>query len=144
MSEFLSRRLDLSVLVVDDGQNMRRLIRDMLFQIGVTRVRCEASSTDILTLLNQTAPDLLIVSWELGRIPAFDVVCHAVSLSRSLFRPVPVIALIDYATKGAVLRARAAGISSVLQKPISPGALRDRILWVTRHRVSESERHVIG
>jgi two-component system chemotaxis response regulator CheY len=134
-TEPFSRHLDLFVLVVDDGLNMRRLVRDMLFQIGLTRVRCEAGSEDLLEQFRQIAPDLLIMSWDLTRIPPE-------SLARLAARPtgtgpIPVIALLDQATRAGVLRARSAGAHSILQKPIAPGMLRDRIKWVMNRFVTD-------
>lgn len=133
--EPFSRHQDLLVLVVDDGLSMRRLVRDILFQIGLTRVRCEAGSEELLQQLRQIAPDLLIMSWELERISAASLI-GAATRSGGM-GPVPVIALLDQATKASVLRARSAGAMAVLQKPISPGLLRDRIRWVLERFVAD-------
>jgi CheY-like chemotaxis protein len=124
----LSKHPDLFVLVVDDGPNMRRLIRDMLAQIGLTRVRCEVGCEEVLKQFPQIAPDLLIMSWELTRIRPEALARLALNPGRT--GRIPVIALLDQATRAQVLRARSAGALAVLQKPISPSVLRDRITWV--------------
>src|SRR5260221_12834490 len=76
-----------AVLVVDDDEVIRRLVRDGLEREGL-RVRDAADSTEALDEIEEHPPLLVILDVNLGPIGGFDVLSRIRAVSR-----VPVILL---------------------------------------------------
>ena len=100
------------ILVVDDSDDMRQLLRDVLEMRGY-EVETAASSGRALTLMTQRTPDLLITDLMMPGMSGFSL--RALMLRRTELADVPVIVLSAYwARPSETLDAVA-----VLSKPIN-------------------------
>lgn len=118
----------LRILVVDDNAHMRRIVRTLLHGFGAREVYEAEDGAAGLELFSAHLPDILIVDWSM---PIFDGI-ELVSMIRrpeSALNPyVPIIMLTGHSEKSRVLRARDAGVTEFLCKPISAKALHQRVL----------------
>ena len=60
-----SASADRVTLVIDDSPSMRKLVRHMLYQVGLRDHVHDASSADCLPLLRRYRPRLIILSWDI-------------------------------------------------------------------------------
>ena len=118
---------DLSILVVDDNQYMRKIVRNMLMTIGVRRVYEASDGIAGLDAIRIVTPDIAIIDWELPLLNGAEFV--RIVRSPGVFpRPnLPIIMLTTRARRSAVVQAMRAGVHEFLLKPTSPKALRDRL-----------------
>jgi CheY-like chemotaxis protein len=123
-----SRRLDgLTVLIVDDNQNMRRLLHTLLRAIRITEIREADSGKDALAILTAVTPDLILTDLAMKPLNGLDFVRLLRSDRTCPAATVPVIMLTGYSEETMVMKARAAGVNDFVAKPVSANVLRERI-----------------
>lgn len=118
----------LRILIVDDNAHMRRIVRTLLHGFGAREVYEAEDGASGLELFTSNLPDLLIIDW---MMPILD----GIELTSMIRRPdsavnpyVPIIMLTGHSEKSRVMKARDAGVTEFLCKPISAKALHQRIL----------------
>jgi two-component system, chemotaxis family, chemotaxis protein CheY len=125
-------RIDLAklrILVVEDNQNMRRLVRTLLSGLGCRQIFEAEDGAAGLELFQYHAPDIVICDWVM---PIMD----GVELTRAIRRSghanayVPIIVLSGYSERSRVTQARDAGVTEFIVKPVSPKSLYYRIVSV--------------
>ncbi len=118
------------VLVVDDERYMRKVVRTMLMSIGVRNVYEAADGPAGLELIRTSAPDAVILDWEMPGLdgPAF---VHMVRSPDTFPYPnVPIIMLTGHGERSRVIEAVKIGVNEFLVKPVSSKALQDRLISV--------------
>jgi CheY-like chemotaxis protein len=126
----------LKVLVVDDNEQMRDLLKTLLEVVGITRVRMAADARIGWEMLRNFNPDLLITDWNMPPTNGIDFVKRVRSDKESPNPYLPVILLTAYTERYRVEEARDAGVSEFLAKPISAKSLFDRINAIVDDRRS--------
>jgi two-component system, chemotaxis family, chemotaxis protein CheY len=118
----------LRFLVIDDNAHMRRIMRSLLHGFGTRDVYEAEDGAAGLEAFTQYGPDIIITDWVM---PIFD----GLELVQIIRQPgananpyIPIIMLTGHSKKHRVMRARDAGITEFLAKPISTTALYERIL----------------
>ncbi|MEZ5955891.1 MAG: response regulator [Hyphomonadaceae bacterium] len=118
---------DIHVLVVDDNEQMRVLVRCLLRAGGITKIT-EAKTGALAFELMRTRPvDLIIVDWKMAPV---DGLAFTYMVRRSSDSPnpyVPILMLTAHTEISRVAAARDAGVSGFVKKPISARLLFDRI-----------------
>jgi two-component system, chemotaxis family, chemotaxis protein CheY len=135
MDSTLSKQLrtqieNLRILVVDDDQHMRKVLRTMLAAIGSRRVFEASDAMAGLEAIRHHAPDLVLVDWEMPMIDGGKFVRMVRSPGEFPFPDVPIIMLTGHADRFRVLEAARAGANEFLLKPVSTKALQDRIIVI--------------
>jgi two-component system chemotaxis response regulator CheY len=120
----------LRVLVVDDDQYMRKVVRTMLNAIGVKTVFEASDGISGLEVIRQEAPDLVIVDWEMPLIDGAQFVRMVRSPGEFPMPDVPIIMLSGHGDRWRVVEAARIGAHEYLLKPVSTKALQDRIVAI--------------
>lgn len=120
----------LRFLVIDDNAHMRRILRTLLHGFGAREVYEAEDGAAGLEAFTTYLPDIVITDWAM---PIFD----GLELTSMIRKPgananpyAPIIMLTGHSERSRVLRARDAGVTEFLCKPISAKALYQRILNV--------------
>jgi CheY-like chemotaxis protein len=120
----------LGILIVDDNQYTRKMLRMMLINLGAKMIYEAADGVAALELVRTADPDLMILDWEMPMLSG----AHVMRIVRSpgVFpKPnLPIIMLTAHAQRSRVNAALRLGINEFLVKPISPKTLQDRLLSV--------------
>lgn len=130
MSLTIEARYDLSllkVLIIDDSENMQKLVKTILSALGVEQMEQSPDGLRAYEILGWFEPDLLICDWNMSPI---DGITFTRKVRRSPDSPnpyVPIIILSGHSEKSRVTEARDAGANLFLTKPISVKTLSDRI-----------------
>jgi CheY-like chemotaxis protein len=118
----------LRILIADDNAHMRRIVRTLLHGFGSREVYEAEDGAAGLEMYTTHLPDIIIADWSM---PIFD----GIELTSMIRRPdspvnpyVPIIMLTGHSEKSRVMRARDAGVTEFLCKPISSKALHQRLL----------------
>lgn len=143
MSKDRMKLKDVSTLLVDSEPNANRLMQQMLRGLGMEMVTTADSISLARSLLETKAFDMMIIEAELPDGSGSELVSWLRRLT-SPIRFIPVLVATPYSHMRNVARARDAGASLVIKKPVSPQVLYEHISWAassTRNFI-ESEGYV--
>ena len=119
------RRDDRFVLVVDDYGTMRRIMRNLLGQIGFTHIEEAADGTSALELLSERSFDLVISDWNMEPMSGLDLLRAVREDVR--FRHLPFIMITAANKADNVVAAKLAGVSNYVVKPFTADTLKRKI-----------------
>ncbi|MEA2930509.1 MAG: two-component system, chemotaxis family, chemotaxis protein CheY [Hyphomicrobiales bacterium] len=127
----IDKRLQsITVLVVDDNQYMRKVVRNILVSLGVKNVLEAGDGTSGLDAIRMFAPDLVILDWEMPMLNGAEVVRIVRAPGVFPIPDVPIIMLTGYVERWRVMEATRLGVNEFLKKPVSGQALLDRIMTI--------------
>ncbi len=126
-SEIATLIHSLGILVVDGNTYMRKIVRNLLLNIGV-KIICEAGDGIAgLDAIRAYAPDVVILDWELPLLNGSELVRIVRSPGIFPTPAVPIIMLSAHGERRRVLEAARIGVNEYLVKPVSAKALFDRL-----------------
>lgn len=117
----------LSVLIVDDNQNMRRLLHTLLRAAGITAINEADSGKEALEILTSTCPDVIISDLAMKPLDGLEFVRLLRGDEGGFAQHVPVIMLTGHSEEAMVVKARAVGVNDFVVKPVSAVVLKERI-----------------
>jgi two-component system, chemotaxis family, chemotaxis protein CheY len=120
----------LGVLVVDDNQYMRKVIRNLLVNVGVKNVFEAADGIAGLDAIRTVAPDIVVLDWEMPLLNGAELVRIVRSPGVFPIPDVPIIMLSGHGERWRVIEAVRLGVNEYLVKPVSAQALLDRIMSI--------------
>ena len=120
----------LNIVVADHNQHARKLTRMMLMNIGAKSIYEAGDGVAALDTIRTANPDVAILDWEMPLVSGQDLI--RIIRSPGVFpKPdLPIILLTAGADRVRVTEAIQLGVHEFLCKPISPGALRDRLMSI--------------
>ncbi len=118
---------DMRILVVDDSQNMRKLVRAILRGFGINQVDEASSGAEGLQILYDANPNVVITDLNMKPMDGFELVRIIRKEAINIDRNIPVIVLSGHADRRHVDMARKVGATYFVTKPIAPGTLRARL-----------------
>lgn len=116
------------LLIVDDDQTMRALIRRMLARMKITELAEAEGGEQALKQIETAAKpvDLVICDWNMPGMSGMDLFGRVHVLQPGL----PFLMLTGRADANSVIAAKQAGIAAYIVKPISPEELRTKIVYL--------------
>jgi len=112
------------ILVVEDHEDNRRILRDLLGSVGYAM--SEASDGEAaLAAVKAQRPDLILMDIQLPLLDGYEVTRRI--KSDPDFKDIPIIVVSSYALSGDEPKARAVGCDAYVTKPYSPRDLLRRI-----------------
>jgi len=112
------------ILVVEDQEDNRRILRDLLGNAGYELVEVE-SGEEAVTAVGMRRPDLIVMDIQLPVMDGYEAARRIKSDPN--MKAVPIIAVTSYALAGDEDKARAAGCNAYISKPFSPRALLEKV-----------------
>lgn len=123
------------VLLMEPNAFMRGLIRNILAELGVRRVRETNNAQDAISTFNGQAADLVLCDWS-EDMDSLWLIKSLRCVRDSPFPYVPVIALSGNTDRHTVCEARDQGVDWYLAKPLSAQNLRRHMLAAIQRRRS--------
>jgi two-component system cell cycle response regulator DivK len=112
------------ILVVEDQEDNRQIIRDLLSATDYEIIEAE-SGEQALEAVAKQRPDLILMDIQLPGIDGYEVT-RRIKANPAL-RSITIIAVTSYALSGEEQKARAAGCNEYIPKPYSPRQLLAKI-----------------
>ena len=112
------------ILVVEDHEDNRQIIRDMLAPTHYEIIEVE-NGEEALAAIAKQRPDLILMDVQLPIMDGYEAT-RRIKADPAL-RSIPIIAVTSYALSGEDKRARAAGCDDYVAKPYSPRQLLAKI-----------------
>jgi two-component system cell cycle response regulator DivK len=112
------------VLVVEDHEDNRRILRDLLTSAGYEPIEA-VSGEEGVALAETHRPDLILMDIQLPGLDGYEATRRI--KANAALRHIPVIAVTSYALSGDEVKAKEAGCDAYVTKPFSPRALLAKI-----------------
>jgi len=112
------------ILVVEDQEDNRQIIRDMLSATDYQITEAE-NGEEALAAVAKQRPDLILMDIQMPIMDGYEAT-RRIKADAGL-RSVPIIAITSYALSGDEQKARAAGCDDYVPKPYSPRQLLAKI-----------------
>lgn len=119
----VAHKADLSILVADDDPAMVRVLCRLMAPLG--RVRFALRGEDVLRLVQEERPDLILLDAELPDLSGFEV-CLRIKAD-PLLSAIPVIFVTSHSDEAFEQRGLDAGAADFISKPIRPAILLARV-----------------
>ena len=116
---------DMKFLVVDDYSTMRRIVKNLLHDLGYANVTEADDGKTALPLLQNGNFDFLITDWNMPGMPGLDLL-KAVR-SNDKLKKLPVLMLTAEAKREQIIEAAQAGVSGYVIKPFTAATLKEKI-----------------
>jgi len=116
---------NLRILVVDDFSTMRRIVRNLLRELGFQHVEEAEDGAAALALLHKSAIDLVITDWNMPRMMGIDLL-KAVRADAKL-ATLPVMMVTAEAKKDQIIAAAKAGVNGYVIKPFTAQTLKEKL-----------------
>jgi two-component system cell cycle response regulator DivK len=108
------------ILVVEDQEDNRRILRDLLTSAGYEPIEA-VTGTEGVRLARSHRPDLILMDIQLPELDGHEAT-RQIKADPAL-RPIPIVVVTSYALSGDEAKAIAAGADAYVTKPFSPRQL---------------------
>jgi two-component system chemotaxis response regulator CheY len=115
----------LKFLVVDDFSTMRRIVKNLLQELGYNDITEADDGNTALPLLKAGSFDILITDWNMPGMPGLDLL-KAVRADEKLAK-MPVLMLTAEAKREQIIEAAQAGVSGYVIKPFTAITLKEKL-----------------
>ena len=115
----------MKILVVDDFSTMRRIIRTLLRDLGLTNAEEADDGATALPMLKTGKFDFLITDWNMPIMEGIDLV-RAIRADADL-RDLPILMVTAEARREQIVAAAEAGVNGYIVKPFNAQTLEQKI-----------------
>ena len=115
----------MNILVVDDFSTMRRIIKNLLHDLGYAKVTEADDGNTALPLLKAGNFDFLITDWNMPGMPGLELLKQVRADAR--LAKLPVLMLTAEAKREQIVEAAQAGVSGYVIKPFTAATLKEKI-----------------
>lgn len=130
----MSRIDQLNVMIVDDNQHMRSLVRAILEAIGVRHFVEARDGEHAIEKLRNNEVHLILIDWNMEPMDGLELTRYLRQSPNSPDPFVPIIMLTGHTERLKVEVARDSGIDEFIAKPVMAKSLLARINSIVTHR----------
>ncbi|WP_238164784.1 response regulator [Candidatus Phycosocius bacilliformis] len=140
-----STSIPITILIVDDNQHMRGILKELLRAAGVTDIKEASEPVEAFEYLRSTSIDLLLVDLAMPLIDGVEFT-KMVRTSEDSPNPfLPIIMITGHSERSRVNAARDAGVNEFLVKPVTAKSLMERLtLIVNKPRSFVKSKNYFG
>jgi len=127
VASYLEAALDknMKILVVDDFSTMRRIIKNLLRDLGFTNTHEADDGNTGLPMLQSGNFDFLVTDWNMPGMTGIDLL-KAVRADPNLAK-LPVLMVTAESKREQIIEAAQAGVNGYVVKPFTAGTLEEKI-----------------
>lgn len=116
---------NMKILVVDDFSTMRRIIRNLLRDLGFTNTFEADDGSTALPMLKEGNFDFLITDWNMPKLNGIDLL-QQLRKDTSL-SSIPVLMVTSEAKRDQIIEAAQAGVNGYIVKPFTAHVLKEKM-----------------
>lgn len=117
--------LGMKVLVVDDFATMRRIVKNVLKQIGFTNISEADDGKTALKALKGEKFDLILCDWNMPEMSGLEVLKQM--KSDDALKDIPFVMVTAEAQKDNIIEAVKAGVNSYIVKPFTAETIGEKL-----------------
>ena len=114
------------ILIVDDSSTMRRIIGNVVQQLGVSKEDFDEAEDGVVAwklFQEKNNYDVVLTDWNMPNMNGLDLVKHI----RTTNKTVPIVLITTEGGKGEVITALKAGVNNYIVKPFSADILKEKL-----------------
>jgi len=115
----------MKVLVVDDFSTMRRIVKNLLRDLGFTNIQEADDGSTALPMLQSGDFDFVVTDWNMPGMQGIDLL-KAIRADASLSH-IPVLLITAEAKKEQIVMAAQAGVNGYIVKPFTAATLKTKL-----------------
>ena len=116
---------DMKILVVDDFSTMRRIVKNILQQLGFSNIEEAEDGKVALNRLKGGGVDFIISDWNMPNMMGIDLLRHV--RSDDSLKKTPFLMVTAESQKENVIEAVQAGVSNYIVKPFTAETLEQKL-----------------
>lgn len=116
---------NMKILIVDDFSTMRRIIKNLLRDLGFTNTQEADDGSTALPMLRSGDFDFLITDWNMPGMSGIDLLREVRSDDK--LASLPVLMVTAEAKRDQIIEAAKAGVNGYVVKPFTAQALKEKI-----------------
>lgn len=115
----------MKILVVDDFSTMRRIIKNLLKDLGFSNIQEADDGSTALPMLQQGDFDFVVTDWNMPGMQGIDLL-RAIRADDKL-KQLPVLMVTAEAKKEQIVAAAQAGVNGYVVKPFTAATLKEKL-----------------
>ena len=115
----------MKILVVDDFSTMRRIIKNLLKDLGFVNIQEADDGNTALPMLQQGEFDFVVTDWNMPGMQGIDLL-KAIRADFNL-KHIPVLMVTAEAKKEQIVAAAQAGVNGYVIKPFTAATLKEKL-----------------
>ena len=116
---------NMNILVVDDFSTMRRIVKNLLVDIGFNNISEADDGKTALPILENGGIDFLVTDWNMPGMQGIDLL-KAVRANPDL-ESLPVLMVTAEAKREQIMEAAQAGVNGYVVKPFTADTLKEKV-----------------
>ncbi len=116
---------DMKILIVDDFSTMRRIIKNLLRDLGFNNTTEADDGATALPMLQSQPFDFVVTDWNMPNMTGIDLLKAIRSDDR--LKSLPVLMVTAEAKKDQIVMAAQAGVNGYIVKPFTAATLKEKI-----------------
>jgi two-component system chemotaxis response regulator CheY len=115
----------MKILVVDDFSTMRRIIKNLLRDLGLTNTFEADDGQTALPMLKDGDFDFVVTDWNMPGMQGIDLLKHI--RADDNLKHLPVLMVTAEAKREQIIAAAQAGVNGYIVKPFTAGTLKEKL-----------------
>nr|WP_028294786.1 chemotaxis response regulator CheY [Oceanobacter kriegii] len=116
---------NMKILIVDDFSTMRRIVKNLLRDLGFTNTSEADDGSTALPMLQQGDFDFLVTDWNMPGMTGIELLQKVRADER--LRSLPVLMVTAEAKREQIVAAAQAGVNGYVVKPFTAAVLKEKI-----------------
>ncbi|MBP1473397.1 chemotaxis response regulator CheY [Frateuria sp. MAH-13] len=118
---------NMKILVVDDFSTMRRIVRNLLVELGFTNTLIQEADdgNNALTMLKSQPFDMVVTDWNMPNMTGIDLL-RAIRAEPAL-KGLPVLMVTAENNRDQIIAAAQAGVNGYIVKPFNAVTLKEKL-----------------
>ncbi|MGN2247579.1 chemotaxis response regulator CheY [Frateuria sp. GZRR35] len=118
---------NMKILVVDDFSTMRRIVRNLLVELGFTNTLIQEADdgNNAMTMLKTQPFDMVVTDWNMPNMTGIDLL-RAIRAEPSL-KGLPVLMVTAENNRDQIIAAAQAGVNGYIVKPFNAVTLKEKL-----------------
>ena len=116
---------NMKFLVIDDFPTMRRIVRNLLKELGYSNVEEAEDGMDALSKLREGSFDFVVSDWNMPNLDGLEMLKQI--RQDDQLKHLPVLMVTAEAKKENIIEAAQAGASGYVVKPFTAGTLEEKL-----------------
>lgn len=117
--------LNMQVLIVDDMQTMRRIMKNVLKQIGFSNITEADDGKTALAEMKKKQFDLVLCDWNMPEMTGIDLL--KALRADDAFKSIPFVMITAEAKKENIVEAVKAGVNNYIVKPFTAETVSEKL-----------------
>jgi len=116
---------NMKILIVDDFSTMRRIIKNLLRDLGFNNTSEADDGTTALPMLQSGSFDLLVTDWNMPGMQGIDLLKHV--RAEEALVDLPVLMVTAEQKREQIVEAAQAGVNGYIVKPFTAQTLKEKL-----------------